>query len=153
MAEALAASEFGPWRAFLCNLAGDRHDESSVSILIGLLADPEAKVRNEAVDALARIADPRAGAPLLHLLLTEPRIDIRRGVLMALGAVNAREAVPLLLEYLRNPDAAQRGGAAWSLGRLGAIEARTELEEARGRERNAWASSQMTAALQALSAG
>ncbi|NJM84957.1 MAG: HEAT repeat domain-containing protein [Leptolyngbyaceae cyanobacterium RM2_2_21] len=124
-------------RIVLCDVLGWRHEKSAVPILINMLEHSSFKVRSAAADALAKIGDPASGNALLRRLeLPDPKIGVRRMLLAALGAVNCQEAIPLLIEYLQNPDPSQRGSAAWSLGAMQASESLPELEKVLRSERS-----------------
>lgn len=84
--------------------------------------------------------------------LPDPDLGVRRMLLVALGAVKCREAIPLLMEWLSNPDPSQRGGAAWSLGALGAEQALAVLEDAARRESSAYPAERMREAIRAIRA-
>lgn len=123
-------------RVILCDVLGWRHERCAVLRLIALLEHESFKVRSAAADALAKIGDPCAGEALLRRLqLPDPDIGVRRMLLAALGAVSCHEAIPLLIEYLQNPDPSQRGSAAWSLGAMRVAEALPALEHALRHER------------------
>jgi epoxyqueuosine reductase len=74
-----------------------------------------------------------AGTPL-----TRPgRAGLLRNCCVAAGNLGLREAVPALVEALReDPSALVRGHAAWALGEIGGEEARAALEDASGAERD-----------------
>ncbi|MHC5673709.1 HEAT repeat domain-containing protein [Nostoc sp.] len=108
-----------------------------VPLLMARLTDPQAKVRYALVDALRRIGDPATGAELFErFLLPEPDLDTRRLLLRTLGAVKHRPAIPILIDWLKNPDPQQRAAAASSLNMLNAIEALPAVTDAYAIERN-----------------
>jgi HEAT repeat protein len=133
--EALRTAEGELARTVLCDALGRRHEVSAVEAIVDCLGDESARVRAAATDALAKIKDPRAGAPLLERLeLPDPDLGVKRALIVALGAVDYRPAVPTLIEWLKCPDPSQRGGAAWSLGAMRAQEAQDPLKRALQRE-------------------
>ncbi|MEH2179646.1 HEAT repeat domain-containing protein [Nostoc sp.] len=135
----------------LCDVLGWRHERIAVSHLITLLEHESSKVRSAAADALAKIGDPSAGTALLKRLeLPDPNIGVRRMLLAALGAVKCQEAIPLLIEYLQNPDPSQRGSASWSLGIMHVNEALPALEDALQREPSQYPKERMTEAIRAI---
>ena len=149
--DALDAASTDLARIILCDVLGWRHEHCAVLRLIALLDHESSKVRSAAADALAKIGDPRAGEALLRRLqLPDPNIGVRRMLLAALGAVNCHEAIPLLTQFLQNPDPSQRGSAAWSLGAMRAAEALPALEHALHYERSWYPKERMTEAIKAI---
>ncbi len=141
-------------KMILCDVLGFRHEAVAVDELIACLSNPSSKVRSSAADALAKIGDPRAGAALLERFeLPEPSLGVRRMLLSALGAVQHRAAIPMLINWLGNPDADQRGAAAWSLGVMGAREALAPLEEAERAERITYAKERIREAIARIRTG
>lgn len=135
----------------LCDVLGWRHENIAVPHLITLLEHESFKVRSAAADALARIGDPSAGTALLKRLeLPDPNIGVRRMLLAALGAVKCQLAIPLLIEYLQNPDPSQRGSASWSLGIMHANEALPALQDSLQRERSQYPKERITEAIRAI---
>ncbi|HEU5346729.1 MAG TPA: HEAT repeat domain-containing protein, partial [Ktedonobacterales bacterium] len=55
------------------------------------------------------------------------RRGLLRNVCIALGNLGDPVAIPALIEALGDPEPLVRGHAAWALGRLGGVEARTAL--------------------------
>lgn len=149
--EALHLASTDHARILICDALGTMHAEAAVDALLGCLDTAAARVRSSAVDALAKIGDPRAGQALLaRFQLPDPDLGVRRMLIAALGAVRCYEAIPLLIEWLHNPDPSQRGGAAWSLGALGAEQALPDLEDAARRERVRYPAERMREAIRAL---
>ena len=154
LVEALRAAGGEHARAVLCDALGFRHQQGAVADLVACLEDESARVRSSAADALAKIGDPAAGGALMaRFELPDPDLGVRRMLIAALGAVGHREAIPLLIRWLGNPDPSQRGAAAWSLAAMRAEEALTALEEALHVERVAYPKERITAAIRALRAG
>lgn len=150
---ALASATTAQHRAFLCDALGARAEPSSVDALIGCLQDESAKVRSAAADALAKLRDQRAGAPLLaRVLLPEPDGGAHRMMVAALGAVGHRPAVPVLIELLQSAHPSMRGSAAWSLGALRAPSAALPLRLALERELASYPAERMREALRAITA-
>jgi epoxyqueuosine reductase len=81
----------------------------------------------------------------------------RRGLLrnaaVALGNSGNRDAVPVLVSVLSDPEPLVRSHAAWALGRLGGLAARTALERTRPLETDAVARQEIDAALEAAHSG
>src|SRR5262249_45792453 len=85
------------------------------------LQDPEARVRQKAVEVLGNIgpADPAVG-PALSGALKDRAGGVRRAALLALLKCGpaAREAIPALTEAPKDPDALVRPYAAQALERV-----------------------------------
>ncbi len=138
-------------RTVLCNALGFRREPGAVDALLTCLRDDAVKVRSAAADALAKIADSRAGEPLLvRAELPEPDDGVRRMVITALGAVGHQPAVPLLIELLGSDDPSMRGSAAWSLGALRAKTAELPLRQALERELSPYPHERMSEALRQI---
>jgi HEAT repeat protein len=136
---------------FAQRVLGFRHEPSAVDALIDALSSSSRKVRSSAADALAKIADRRAGPALLaRLELPDPDPGVRRMLAAAVGAVGHREAIPLLISLLSHPDASLRGSAAWSLGALRATEALPQLEAALREEKAPYPMQRMQEAITGL---
>lgn len=142
----------GEWaQQVLCDILGERHAADAVDVLILRLGDRSAKVSSAAADALAKIGDARAGAPLLaHFEDPQTPLPTRQMIAVALGAVGWREAIPSLIAVLASEDGSLRGAAAWSLGVLNAKEASTALVAALVRETLPYAAQRMREALAQL---
>jgi HEAT repeat protein len=138
-------------RVVLCDALGFRHQAGAVDVLIDRLEDESSRVRSAAADALAKIGDVRAGPALLRRFeMPDPSIGVRRMLLIAVGAVGYRDAIPTLITWLQNPDPDQRGSAAWSLGALVAPEALAPLEAALKAERIRYPRDRMREAISAI---
>ena len=115
-----------------------------------MLEDESFKVRSSAADALAKIGDVQAGPKLLQRMELEPNIGVRRMLLAALGAVKYQKSIPLLIQYLQNPDPSQRGSSAWSLGNMHATEALSAIEHALRQEHSRYPRASMIAAIKKI---
>jgi HEAT repeat protein len=124
--------------------------EPSVEPLITLLAEENVNplAREEAVEVLGELKDPRAIPPLLHSLESTDRWEqrnavealcqigvdavgqlfvaakdnnpvLRRNAVEVLGKLRATSAMSVLSESLADPDSTVRTQAAWALGELG----------------------------------
>jgi HEAT repeat protein len=124
--------------------------EPSVDPLIALLEEKDLPplAREEAVEVLGELRDPRAILPLIHCLdskdrweqrkslealcaigrcaannliaaLGDPKPLIRQSAAEILGKLKAVEALPALTEALGDSDPGVRQQAAWALGELG----------------------------------
>jgi HEAT repeat protein len=135
--DALVAATDERETCVLVDVLGERHEQRAVSLLVSRLGDPRMRVRFAAADALAKIADPTVGDALLaRFLLPEPDPDTRSMLLLGLGAIGYRAAIPVLVRSLQHPDRGQRSAAAWSLAKLGATEALDAVGDAYATERD-----------------
>ena len=83
------------------------------------LADPNAKVRNQAVKALGQLGDKRA-APDIAKLRDDPSPGIRQAAARVLGMLRSKQAVPALIEVLqRSEDRALLQPVILALGEIG----------------------------------
>jgi len=97
---------FGEWTMRQTAIdALTRIGESAVPALVNLLDDPDAKLRSEAVIALARIGPEARGAlpRLIALVENDPDEAVRKNAVRAIGQIGpaAAPAVPVLVEQLR----------------------------------------------------
>ena len=135
----------------LCELLGERHAKSAISALLACLTHDDSDVRYEAADALAKIREPATGPALCTHLATERETHVQAMLLLALGAVGYRAAIPYLITALSASDASVRASAAWSLGVLKASEAYQTLESIQANETDVYARKQIADALVACS--
>lgn len=137
-------------RYLLCYLLGSRHSLRAVPLLLELLNDPDASVRGESADALAKIRSERAGPRLRDRLSLEQDDGVRQMVAIALGACGYRPAIPDLISLLTTDSGMLHGCAAWSLGELVATESETALINALSSETDEYAIQQMDLALERI---
>ena len=135
----------------LCELLGQRHARSAIPSLLACLTHPNAGVRYEAADALAKIRQPATGPVLTHHLTSESNVDVQAMLVLAIGAVGYRPAISRLIDTLTATEAQLRGSAAWSLGALQACEAYPALEHALRHETEVYPREQIAHALAACS--
>ncbi len=83
---------------------GSIGDPEAVEPLIAALLDEDEDVRVDAVEALSRIKDPRAGKGLLENLLGDPNGDVKLGAIEALSRMGDRQVVPWLRRLLKGRD-------------------------------------------------
>jgi HEAT repeat protein len=130
---------------------GKRQARSAIRAIAHLLDNESPKIRDVAADAFANIGhkvDADIGERLLTKFL-DPNEELyfRRTLSSVLGAVGYQPAIPFLIEALRHDDLSIRGGAAWSLGNLQAIEVLEPLKEALAKETSPYPSERMRIAL------
>jgi hypothetical protein len=103
------------------------------------LADPDAAVRRDALEALSRFHFADAIAPLCRLYRERPDADIRRAVLHSLGRAHDLRAGEFLLQVLAEADEPQRSEAQRQLLRyeqpelIPLVKRRLELDSGPGR--------------------
>lgn len=100
--------------------AGSRRLLAAVDPLIQLLAHPSNDVRQAAVEALGDIGDKKASSDIVKLAKQEGLpTEVRNTIAWALGELCSTEAIPLLVEMLKDPDATVRSCATGSLIAIG----------------------------------
>ena len=99
---------------------GDRH--AAVPWLVEVLRQGP-RVRAEAAIALGEFGDPAAVGPLLTAVEPEARDretqDANRQIAVALGALRAREAIPVLARLTGSPDGFTQVAAVDAVGQIG----------------------------------
>jgi len=83
-------------------------------------------VREQAIECLAEIGDPRAAAPLAELAGKVP--ELRRSAVVALGRLGSTVALPLLRETLHSEEPDERLAAITALAEIGDPSAAADLE-------------------------
>ncbi len=98
------------------------HGELAVPGLIGMLENPEPKLRARAATTLWGLgASAKAAAPALAKALGDDDVDVRRAVASALGnmGAHAEPALQALIAALKDRDSGVRQLAAKALGEIG----------------------------------
>jgi len=90
------------WAA--ANALGKLKQPQGVDALVALLDDPGAGLRQAAVQALGRIADPRAGEPLARTVRSDQDPVARELAAQALGTLKNPAALDVLLPALDDPE-------------------------------------------------
>lgn len=114
-----------------CEVLGFFRSKSSVPIFIKIASDEQnLEMRRIAIYHLGRILDKRAIDPLT-LLLGKPEedIDILIETLETLAYLNARNATPIILNFLKHPLAKVRFWAVFALSHLGDLDVLPYLEK------------------------
>jgi HEAT repeat protein len=137
-------------RVLLCDILGYRHAKKAVPILLQSLTDESEKVRYSAADSLGKIKDQNSGQSLLQHYQQESDDGVRAMLSAALGAVQYKPAIPILVQALREDDRSLRGCAAWSLGELGAKDSLPALQDALTTETDSYARTRMEEAIKIL---
>jgi HEAT repeat protein len=101
----------GNARRVLIELAGQRHLDRALPIIVVSAEDPDAGVRSAAVQAIGALGDDKQVAGLVRLLQSTQSSKERADIEMALLAITGRSgarAVPPLLPLMQNSDSALR---------------------------------------------
>jgi hypothetical protein len=100
------------------SLLGFWQNKDHIPGLVGLLRDPDAKVRLEAVSSLTQVGakDGLAG------LLRDPNAEVRSAAVSSLAQLGAKEQIPALVKLLHDADPEVRATAAHAMGTLKAWE-------------------------------
>jgi beta-lactamase regulating signal transducer with metallopeptidase domain/HEAT repeat protein len=92
---------------------GEVRDGRALELLVATLGDDNWRVRELAVWALSEMKDKRAVMALGNVLLSDARVEVRRGAAEALGEIRSAEALPYLKQALN--DSEVRAKAAWAI--------------------------------------
>jgi|SRR5215213_237766 len=94
---------------------GELHDPRALPRLVATLADENGSVRELAVWALSEMKDARAVTALCAVLLSDVRVEVRRGAAEALGEIRSAEALPTLKQALNDREPGVSTAAAWAI--------------------------------------
>lgn len=94
---------------------GELHDSRSLSKLVATLSDDDWRVRELAVWALSEMKDARAVTALCTVLVSDARVEVRRGAAEALGEIRSSEALPALKQALNDHESSVSTKAAWAI--------------------------------------
>jgi HEAT repeat protein len=104
-------SSTGKTRQVLITLAGQRHIDRALPVIVKSAEDPDAGVRSAAVQAIGILGDDKQVAGLAGLLQSTQSSKERADIEMALLAISGRSgarAVPSLMPLAQNSDSAVR---------------------------------------------
>lgn len=102
-----------PWvRMAAARALGELRDERALTRLVASLADENWRVRELAVWALSEMKDDRAVTALCSVLLSDARVEVRRGAAEALGEIASTAALPSLKQALNDAEPAVSAKAA-----------------------------------------
>jgi HEAT repeat protein/beta-lactamase regulating signal transducer with metallopeptidase domain len=97
---------------------GELRDLRSLSTLIATLSDDNWRVRELAVWALSEMKDARAVNALGNVLLSDVRVEVRRGAAEALGEISSADALPVLRQALNDKEPSVSAKAAWAISEI-----------------------------------
>ncbi len=97
---------------------GELRDERALTRLIATLSDDDWHVRQLVVWALSEMKDDRAVTALCQVLLSDTRVEVRRGAADALGEIASAEALPALRQALNDTGEGIRAKAAWAISEI-----------------------------------
>jgi beta-lactamase regulating signal transducer with metallopeptidase domain len=97
---------------------GELRDERALTKLVATLADDDWRVRELAVWALSEMKDSRAVTALSSVLLSDTRIEVRRGAAEALGEIRSSDALPALRQALNDRETGVSAKAAWAISEI-----------------------------------
>jgi HEAT repeat protein len=97
---------------------GELRDERALTRLIATLGDDNWRVRELAVWALSEMKDDRAVTALCSVLLSDARVEVRRGAAEALGEIASTAALPSLKQALNDAEPTVSTKAAWAISEI-----------------------------------
>ncbi|HOC01907.1 MAG TPA: HEAT repeat domain-containing protein [bacterium] len=98
-------------------ILGEIGDRKAVEPLIVSLSDRDETVLISSIEALGKLKDVRATAPLIEKLKNEWRLSITDKIITSLEHIGEK-AVPQLIDALKSDDAKVRKNVATALGRI-----------------------------------
>ncbi len=109
-------------------LLGERKDLQSVDTLIKLLSNEDGDLKIEAIEALAKIGDGKAVAPLVSILTnSKEESRCRSAATHSLGLLKADRALSHIIAALKDKEPGIRSSAAEALGDIGNLQAVDDL--------------------------
>jgi HEAT repeat protein/beta-lactamase regulating signal transducer with metallopeptidase domain len=97
---------------------GEVRDDRALTKLVATLADDDWRVRELAVWALSEMKDARAVTALCSVLLSDTRVEVRRGAAEALGEIQSAAALPALRQALNDSEPGVSAKAAWAISEI-----------------------------------
>ena len=97
---------------------GEVRDERALTRLVATLGDDNWRVRELVVWALSEMKDERAVTALCSVLLSDARVEVRRGAAEALGEIANVAAIPSLKQALNDVDSSVSAKAAWAISEI-----------------------------------
>ncbi|HEU4836630.1 MAG TPA: M56 family metallopeptidase [Pyrinomonadaceae bacterium] len=97
---------------------GELRDERALTQLVATLSDNDWRVRELATWALSEMKDARAVTALCNVLLSDTRVEVRRGAAEALGEISSADALPTLKQALNDREPSVSAKAAWAISEI-----------------------------------
>lgn len=97
---------------------GELRDERALTRLVAVLADDNWRVRQVVVWALSEMKDDRAVTALCNVMLSDVRVEVRRGAAEALGEIASTAALPSLKQALNDAEPSVSAKAAWAISEI-----------------------------------
>ena len=97
---------------------GEVRDSRALSKLVATLSDDNWRVRELVVWALSEMKDERAVTALCNVLLSDVRVEVRRGAAEALGEIRSSEALPSLKQALNDSEPRVKAKASWAISEI-----------------------------------
>jgi len=97
---------------------GELRDDRALTRLVATLSDDNWRVRELAVWALSEMKDDRAVNALCSVLLSDARVEVRRGAAEALGEIASDDALPSLKQALHDAEPSVSARAAWAISEI-----------------------------------
>jgi beta-lactamase regulating signal transducer with metallopeptidase domain len=97
---------------------GELRDQRALAKLVATLSDDDWRVRELAVWALSEMKDPGAVTALCNVLLSDVRVEVRRGAAEALGEIQSADALPTLKQALNDKEPSVSAKAAWAISEI-----------------------------------
>jgi HEAT repeat protein/beta-lactamase regulating signal transducer with metallopeptidase domain len=97
---------------------GELRDQRALSKLVATLSDDDWRVRELVVWALSEMKDDQSVTALCNVLLSDSRVEVRRGAAVALGEIRSAEALPALKQALNDRESGVSTKAAWAISEI-----------------------------------
>ena len=97
---------------------GELRDDRALTRLVATLSDDNWRVRELAVWALSEMKDDRAVNALCSVMLSDTRVEVRRGAAEALGEIASAGALPSLKQALNDTEPSVSAKAAWAISEI-----------------------------------
>lgn len=97
---------------------GELRDSRALPKLLATLSDDDWRVRQLVVWALSEMKDSSAVTALSNVLLSDTRVEVRRGAAEALGEIASADALPALRQALNDREPNVSAKAAWAISEI-----------------------------------
>ncbi|HKG45259.1 MAG TPA: HEAT repeat domain-containing protein, partial [Pyrinomonadaceae bacterium] len=99
---------------------GELRDGRALTNLVATLSDDDWRVRELVVWSLSEseMKDDRAVTALCSVLLSDARVEVRRGAAEALGEIRSADALPALRQALSDRESGVSTKAAWAISEI-----------------------------------